>query len=258
VRGNNFVVFCEMRTGSYNLVSRLDSCADAVCHGEAFKRDRIEVGAAQAPRLRHWTVAGRNRRPGAFLAELRALTPRRHFGFKLFAGHLDWAPGALGYLLAPATRRVVLFRPPLEVYASWLRAQRSGVWTDPVGRAGPPAPPAAPVRFTPESFEAFAARFNRYAAMCRMLAALPGTFVIHYAQTGDPAAMDALLGFLGSASRFAETASGYRRQSAGGLAAAFANWDEFAQARGGLTPLAAGPPPSRPTVAAARAAAEAV
>ena len=76
-----------------------------------------------------------------------------------------------------------------------------------------------------------------------MLAALPGSFVIHYGQTADPAAMDALLGFLGSTGRFADTSSEYRKQYDGSLREAFANWDELEATLPGLPPLAAIPAP---------------
>lgn len=39
----NFVVFCEARTGSYSLVSRLNFCREIVCHREIFKKSQVEV-----------------------------------------------------------------------------------------------------------------------------------------------------------------------------------------------------------------------
>jgi hypothetical protein len=100
------------------------------------------------------------------------------------------------------------------------------------------------VRFTAESFETFAVHFNRYAAMCHMLAALPSTFVIHYHQTSDPLVMDELLRFVGSGSRFEATSSEYHKQYRGSLPAAFSNWDELQAQLPALTPLAEGPAPS--------------
>jgi hypothetical protein len=239
----NFVVFCDARTGSYNLVSRLGSCPDIVCHGEIFKQNRIEVAVFHRRRLSIKSVQERNRRAMAFIRELRAINQGRHFGFKLFPTHLGWAPGALDYVLAPDTLRVLLLRTPLEIYASRLRVQRTGVYT--VQTAEGPAPSAnEPVHFTKESFETFAHQYNRHVNMCRMLAALPGSFVLDYEQTGEEAAMDALLGFLGSKSSFAETSSAYRKQYDGSLRDAFANWDELVAALPQLTPLAEVPAPS--------------
>jgi hypothetical protein len=239
-----FVVFCDARTGSYNLVSRLNSCADVVCHGEIFKKNRIEVSDFHRRKLSVKDTATRDAAPMAFIAELRALNPARHFGFKIFSGHLGWAPDAVDYLTAPGTRRILLMRPPLEIYASRLRAQETGAWTLPTRRDPAKAPPKTAVRFTAESFEAFAQHYNRHVATARMLAALPGSFVIHYGQTSDPAAMDALLGFVGSAGRFADTSSEYRKQYDGSLREAFANWDELEATLPGLPPLAAMPAPT--------------
>ena len=121
----DFVVFCEARTGSYNLVSRLDSCADVVCHEEIFKEDRIEVSDFHARRLKNRKLEERNRRPAELIEELRRMNPFKSFGFKLMASHLSWAPGVMDYVLAPDTRRIVLYREPLEVYASILRARKT-------------------------------------------------------------------------------------------------------------------------------------
>ena len=233
----NFVVFCDARTGSYNLVSRLNSCPDVVCHGEIFKKNRIEVSDFHRRKLSVRDTHARDLQAMEFIRELRGINPARHVGFKLFSGHLAWAPGAIDYVLARDTRRVLLMRPPLEIYASRLRVQRTGVYT--VQTAEGPAPSAnEPVHFTKESFEAFALPYNKHVAMCHFLAALPDSFVLDYHQTGDPAAMDALLGFLGSKSSFAETSSAYRKQYDGSLRDAFANWDELVAALPRLTPLA--------------------
>lgn len=240
----NFVVFCDARTGSYNLVSRLNSCPDVVCHGEIFKKNRIEVSDFHRRKLSVRDTHARDLQAMEFIRELRGINPARHVGFKLFSGHLAWAPGAIDYVLARDTRRVLLMRPPLEIYASRLRVQKTGVWTDPRRRDPGAAPARETVRFTKESFETFAQAYNKHVAMCQMLAALPGSFVIDYHQTGDPAAMDALLGFLGSRSSFAETSSEYRKQYEGSLQDAFANWDELVAALPRLTPLAEVPAPS--------------
>jgi hypothetical protein len=235
---SNFVVFCEARTGSYNLVSRLSSCQDIVCHGEIFKQNRIEVSAFHRRKLSVKNIQERNLRPMELIRELRAINPAKHFGFKLFSGHLCWAPGAVDYVLASDTKRILLMRPALEVYASRLRVQQTGIWTNPANGAPAPVQESQPVRFTRKSFEAFALPYNKHVAMCHFLAALPDSFVLDYHQTGDPEAMDALLGFLGSKARFAETASEYRKQYQGSLQDAFANWDELVAALPRLTPLA--------------------
>ncbi|CAN5690803.1 hypothetical protein BH23PSE1_BH23PSE1_01560 [soil metagenome] len=243
----DFVLFCEARTGSYSLVSRLDSCPGIVCHKEIFKRKRIELPGAHLDRLSIRSVEARNAAPRRFLAELRALDPGRIVGFKLFNTHLRWTPGLEAHLQAPATRRVVLWRDPLEVYASSLRAKATGIWTHRNDhdrhRDRPEAALAARVRYTPESLARFAARYNAFLAMANRLAALPGSFVIHYEQIGDAAALAALLGFLGSPADPAATSSDYAKQYTGSLAGGFENWEALAAAAGGGLFLP-GPAPS--------------
>jgi hypothetical protein len=81
--------------------------------------------------------------------------------------------------------------------------------------------------------------------MCHMLAALPGSFVIDYAQINDAAALDALFAFLGSTARAAESSTAFRKQHAGSLEDGFENWDEMARFLKRHPPdLLAAPPPS--------------
>lgn len=243
---SDFVVFCDARTGSYNLTSLLNSAEDVICHGEIFKKNQIEVPDFHRRRLGSRSIAERNHNAAAFIAELRAINPFKHFGYKMFASHLTWAPGAIDYLTAKTTRRVILYRPSLEVYASGRRAQETGVWTNRGSGSVPAGKLNTRVDFTPESFETFALHYNRYASMCRMLAALPETFVIHYEQTGDPEVLDALLGFIGSKARAADLRSEYRKQFQGSLADGFSNWDELEASLDRLTPLGEGPAPTIP------------
>lgn len=248
-RGNGrseFVVFCDARTGSYNLTSLLNSAEDIVCHGEVFKKGQIEVSDFHRRRLGQRMIAERNHNAPAFIAELRRINPFRHFGYKMFASHLIWAPGAVEYLVARTTKRVILYRPGLEVYASALRARATGVWTNRGDRAVPEKTLDARVEFTPESLETFCFHYNRYVSMCQMLAALPGSFVIHYEQTNDPEVLDALLGFIGSKARAADLRSDYRKQYKGSLADGFSNWDVLQSALGTLRPLGDGPAPTIP------------
>ena len=124
---NDFVILTRARSGSTSLMSRLDSCPDVVCHGEIFKRKRIDIAREHRRRLPIATVPGRNADPLGFVAGIRGLDPDAHVGFKVFPEHLVAAPGAIAHILAPATRRIVLTRAPLETYASGLRMKATGV-----------------------------------------------------------------------------------------------------------------------------------
>ena len=47
----NFLVVTLPRSGSYNLVSLLNSAPDIVCHGEVFKRDVVELAEGPLAKL---------------------------------------------------------------------------------------------------------------------------------------------------------------------------------------------------------------
>lgn len=243
---NDFVIFARARTGSNSLRSRLDSCPDVVCHGEIFKKQRIDMRRDYRPRLPVSTVAGRNADPTAFVAGLRALDPEAHVGFKIFPPHLELAPKAVALLLAPATRRIVLTRSPLETYASGLRLRATGKHRLKAGEGAEPVK----AHFSRKTLVGFSRAYNRYMAMCHMLAALPGSFVIDYAQINDPAALDALFGFVGSTARAADSSTEFRKQHAGSLADGFDNWDEMERFLKKRPPdLLAAPAPTVPLAA---------
>src|SRR5262245_39883207 len=81
-----FVIVTLPRSGSYNLVSLLNSAPDIVCHGEIFKRDAVEVRPLHLEKMGFKTedVAERDAKPGAFLQRLRGLNARKIVGFKMF------------------------------------------------------------------------------------------------------------------------------------------------------------------------------
>src|SRR5689334_23148932 len=116
-----FIVYAYPRTGSYHLTSLLDSCADVVCHGEIFKKETVELREWHKHHLSVNTPAERDRRPLAFIAELRALNPRMHFGFKLFQSHIRRVPRLDILTRDDRWKIIVLQRDPLETYASILR-----------------------------------------------------------------------------------------------------------------------------------------
>ena len=162
---DDFVIFTRARSGSSSLMSRLDSCPDVVCHGEIFKRKRIDIRPEHRRRLPIATVPARNADPLGFIAGIRGLDPDKHVGFKIFPPHLETAPAAVAHIAAPATRRIVLTRAPLEIYASFLRMRATGVHKLGEGERPPPEALAAKVRFSPKSFRRFAAGHNRFLAM---------------------------------------------------------------------------------------------
>ncbi len=223
---NEFVIFCTARTGSYSLVSRLNSVADIVCHGEIFKRKVIEVEPERKKQLRFTTLEERNAEPIEFIRDLRRMDPDKIFGFKFFGQHQNWAN--IGpYLRAPETKRVILYRDPVAVYGSLLRAKSSGQWVLKEAKAKANGGATVKAHFTPESYESFISGYASFAKKCVNLSKLPNTFVIDYRQINDDSAIDELLQFLGSSARFSDTATELTKQNPGSDEDGFDNWDEF-------------------------------
>lgn len=139
---------------------------------------------------------------------------------------------------APETRRIVLDRDPVEMYASLLRAQATGVWLLPKdarveatpGGKGDVAAPQVRVRYAAESLRPFARYVRAFRRRCRMLSKLGGTFVLRYEQLNDREAMAALLDFLGSRAAPEDAESSYRKQYEGRLEESFENWEELRDA----------------------------
>ncbi|MDO6963608.1 sulfotransferase family protein [Rhizobium alvei] len=222
---NQFVILAHARTGSYNLVSLLDSTNDVSCYGELFKTKRIELNKFRLNKISFQTTEQRDTEPARFLSELRNLTPRKHFGFKIFPQHLVNVPPLESVL--ESWKWVLLFRDPLETYASYLRAHSTQVWTHRKGQTIEDSKLKAPVRFTEESLAAFIKTYGGHLAKCREVAATRDSFAISYDQIGEPATMAALLSFIGSQARPEELTSTYRKQFTGSLADGFENWDEL-------------------------------
>ena len=195
---NNFVVFCEARTGSYSLVSRLNSLDDIVCHGEVFKKERIEVSQFHKKQLIIDTIAKRNNNPIEFISSLRRINPKKHFGFKLLNHHLNWVPKIVDHLTNDETKKVLLYRDPIQVYSSTLRTQKTGVWTLKGSSAAAGQEAAPRVEYTEETFSNFLNHYNRFIVFVRILAKMCNSFTMYYDQINDMDAISAVLNFIGS------------------------------------------------------------
>ena len=243
----DFVIFCRARSGSNSLMSRLDSCPDVVCHGEIFKRGRIDIARSYRRRMPIAEVAGRNADPLGFIAGLRALDPNRHVGFKIFPPHLETSPGVIAHITALATRRIVLTRAPLETYASNLRMKATGVHKLQADEHPAPDALATKVRFTPKNFQRFVAGHNRFMTLSHLIAVLPQTFVIDYTQINDAAVLDALFAFVGSEAHAADSSTAFRKQYAGSLEDGFENWGALQDFLKRTKPVLIARRPTRPS-----------
>lgn len=206
-------------------MSLLDSCNDIVCHGEIFKPGRIELRSWHKKHVDCQSPQDRDAQPLAFVQRLRSLNPYKHFGFKVFPGHIERVPQLTSILHGPAWKIVLLYRDPIATYASLLRAQQTNIWTFRPGRKSVDREALdIPVTYTEDSLREFSNSYNRFLNRSREIGEKnPNTFVIRYEQINDATVLASLLSFLGSQHRGA-LSSDYRKQFDGSLPDGFTNW----------------------------------
>jgi hypothetical protein len=229
-----FVIVTLPRSGSYNLVSLLNSAPDIVCHGEVFKRDVVELRPLHLEKMgmKHEDVAQRDAKPMAFLQRLRGVNARKVFGFKMFPEHATRV-AQLGtqVLRNPGWRKIFLQRNPIESYASLLRAKQTNVWTVRTASKAPPPQETllARVTFTPQTFDEHLKLTAWYDRLLAGIRALPDNPVmsVDYEQIADRSALPELLRFVGSEGDAESLISDFDRQFTATLSEGFTNWDDL-------------------------------
>jgi LPS sulfotransferase NodH len=230
----SFVIVTLPRSGSYNLVSLLNSAPDIVCHGEVFKRDVVELPPGPLGKLGMKTtdIEERDARPVAFLNRLRAINARKIVGFKMFPEHASrLRPLREQVLRSPKWRKIFLHRDAIESYASLLRAKQTGIWAV---RSTAPAPPPrerldARVLFSPETFDEHMQLTGWFDKLAHDISAIPGNpcLRVDYEALADRSALPGVLGFLGSGAVADALTSEFEKQFSGPLSEAFSNWPEL-------------------------------
>lgn len=223
---NNFVVFCIPRTGSYGLVSRLDSTPDIACYGEIFKREYIEIDEEIKKSLLINSIEERDDNPYAYIDEIKSYNPDKHFGFKLFFQHVNRIPKLNSILKNKDWKRVLLLRDPIEVYASNVRAAKTGIWTYSTNDKITPDKLNAKITFDQKDFDKFMSHYGNYIDICSELSKLPNTFVIHQNEINNKNVINLLLSFLGSKYTSTSTCSKYKKQFTKKFKDGFNNWDD--------------------------------
>jgi len=222
-----FVIFCDVRSGSYALVSRLDSAEDIICHGEVFHHEHLDLRAAFEQQLGVISVQERNADKLAYIKRLQALSPYKHFGFKVLRDHFDQSPELADYVSDPSIKRIILWRDPIESYGSLLRSLKTNIWMVKNPANFDAAALREKVMFSPESFSEFSKSYNQFIETSLALSKIGNSFVLRYDQINHPPVIAALLRFIGSEVRAEETSSRTYKQFPGSVRDGFANWSEL-------------------------------
>lgn len=218
------MLFAYPRTGSYLLRSLLDSAKDIVCHGEIFKSNRVELGQWHLNKLGDPTPAQRDADPLGFVDNLLALNKDEIVGFKAFFEHLNKTDAKI-LLTDPEWKKVVLFRDPIEVYASILRAREVKVWV--INRPNVKPQVNIPVTFTPDSWNDFRVS---YSVFLKMAENLNDACFIRYDQLHDHNALRRVLSYLGSTALPQRLEAGTSKQfTTSDIEEGFTNWTDLTQ-----------------------------
>ena len=229
---SNFIIVTLPRSGSYHLVSLLDSADDIVCHGEIFKTDYIELRKFHLDKLKldKADVAKRDADRVAFAQSLRRINKLKHVGFKIFPGHVNKDQGFNNSLMnSPAWKKIFLFRNPLYSYASLMRAKQTGVWVLTEGSQHPEDKLNAKIEFSKEEFEQHLSTCKWFESICARTEKVPGNqvFLAHYNKLGDTEHLRDMLQFIGSKSKADTLKSDKQRQFSARFEDGFTNWPQF-------------------------------
>jgi len=227
---SNFIIITQPRSGSYFLQSLLDSADDIVCHGEIFKKERVEIGKWHSKRLRieEQDIAKRDSDAYGFVMGLRNLNPRKIFGFKAFWPHIIPHKILIKNIVNNSEwKKIFLYRNPLETYASLLRAKETQQWVQKISARKEARGKAEFVRvkFEEASFIRHLREFNAFLNKnSRIISTQPECcFPVPYHEVLQQERQADILRFLGSSAPVGTLQSAYKKQFEGGLNEAFIN-----------------------------------
>lgn len=229
-----FLILTQARSGSYHLADLLDSAPDVCCFGEIFKENALELPKAHLAQLglTNRDMAHRDADGMDLLRRLREPIEAagQIFGFKDFLHNLRRADiyGKIGH--AKAWRKIILLRNPIERYVSRIRASDTGIFVVKQGESLAEERLHQKVRFEVATFETFLKAHNRFLDVTQKLYDKHGdatVFYAHYERLSDPAHLQAILTFIGSAAAPDQLTSTHVKQFERPLAEGVENWDDL-------------------------------
>lgn len=124
---DKFIIYCTPRSGSYLLVDLINNIPSVKCYGELFKPHGYDLGPGflKSHNL-NYSCAKRDKQPFKFLEDLYNVTQEKKIGFKIFPSHHKWVFN--NYLKNVKVKKIILYRPVIDVYISLQNAKHSNVW----------------------------------------------------------------------------------------------------------------------------------
>lgn len=216
----SFVMFGSMRSGSNLLESYLNQYERLVCHGELFQKTFI--GSLGRTEFLGIDIPTRDENPQRLLEAVRAASPDKITGFRLFQEHNKQAIKAV--LKDRRCAKIILTRDPVESFVSLQIARKTKQWmvSDIAHRK------AAQIHF---DLEEYAAYLEKRTAFYRMVAgALKQSgqpfFEIDYSMLNDVENINRLAAFIGDKKAKSWLTDSIKKQNPGALASKIINIEE--------------------------------
>ncbi|MFK5922830.1 MAG: beta-1,6-N-acetylglucosaminyltransferase [Verrucomicrobiota bacterium] len=133
----SFVILAYARSGSYLLVDLLNQIQGVRCHGEIFKKARIELDEDILEKL-PLDLKQRNEQELEYLSRVIELSGEGTVGFKLLASQNTTVENHV--IHSDKIAKIILRRNTFDMYISLQRAKVTGVWIDKGHRQYPEDP----------------------------------------------------------------------------------------------------------------------
>lgn len=211
-----FIILTWPRSGSYHLVSLLDSASDIRCFGEVFKGKAVELpqDVLKAVGLTKQSVDARNDEGLALMQRVFDVSGEPIQGFKAFPSQLKCAcKGRIRF--NPEWKYLLLLRNPLESYMSLERAKRTGKYVLRSGETRDENRLHTPIDVDIEHLlDRIGWQQRMHRRFQRLLRQLPpgSAKTVRYEWLGEPDRLQEVLDFLGSNALAGELVSDKARQ----------------------------------------------
>jgi LPS sulfotransferase NodH len=216
----SFVMLGSMRSGSNLLESYLNQYERLVCHGELFQKTFI--GSLGRTEFLGIDLPTRDKHPQRLLDAVRAASPDKITGFRLFQEHNRQAMNAV--LQDRLCAKIILTRDPIESFVSLQIARKTKQWmvSDIAHRK------AAQIHFDLEEYAAYLSERTAFYAMVAHNLESTGQpfFEIDYSLLNEVENINRLAAFIGDPDAKTWLEQPIKKQNPGALSSKISNIDE--------------------------------